>query len=302
MPPGFTITTEACRAYLANGKEPAELRVQVTSALRHLEDSVDRRLGDRHDPLLVSVRSGAKFSMPGMMETVLNIGLNDASVAGLARHSNDDHFAWDSYRRLIQMFGKTVLGLPGDDFEHALEQMKESAGVTTDVELPVEALRRLVDVYKSIVREGTGHEFPQDPYQQLDLAIRSVFHSWNTERARLYRRQERIPIEQLEVPSQLLDPIAHHQGNPRLQFQQPPSRPDRLLARRQRVRLGRDSRLVRPRSPHWRRPHPSLRSAAWPPSGAGRWSSCGWKPDGSTRMPTWVSSSRAALSTSMSYS
>ena len=128
-----------------------------------------------------------------MMETVLNIGLNDASVTGLARHADDDHFAWDSYRRLIQMFGKTVLELPGDDFEHALEQMKASAGVKTDVELPVDSLRRLVDVYKSIIREGTGHEFPQDPYQQLDLAIRSVFHSWNTDRARLYRRQERIP-------------------------------------------------------------------------------------------------------------
>ena len=122
-----------------------------------------RRLGDPEFPLLVSVRSGAKFSMPGMMETVLNIGLNDASVTGLARHADDDHFAWDSYRRLIQMFGKTVLELPGDDFEHALEQMKASAGVKTDVELPVDSLRRLVDVYKSIIREGTGHEFPQDP-------------------------------------------------------------------------------------------------------------------------------------------
>ena len=152
-----------------------------------------RKLGDPEHPLLVSVRSGAKFSMPGMMETVLNIGLNDASVAGLASHANDDRFAWDSYRRLIQMFGKTVLGLPGEDFEHALEQSKERAGVTTDIDLPVDSLRKLVDEYKAIVREGTAHEFPQDPYQQLDLAIRSVFHSWNTDRARLYRRQERIP-------------------------------------------------------------------------------------------------------------
>ena len=131
--------------------------------------------------------------MPGMMETVLNIGLNDASVAGLTGQAGDEHFAWDSYRRLIQMFGKTVLEIDGQDFEHALDQMKASVGVSTDVDLPVEALRRLVDVYKSIVREETGHEFPQDPGQQLDLAIRSVFHSWNTERARLYRRQERIP-------------------------------------------------------------------------------------------------------------
>ena len=193
VPPGFTITTEACRYFLEHGHGPEGMRTQIAMAVARLEDEMGRKLGDPEYPLLVSDRSGARFSMPGMMETVLNIGLNDASVAGLARHADDDHFAWDSYRRLIQMFGKTVLGLDGEEFEHALDQMKASAGVITDVDLPVEALRRLVDVYKSIIREGTGHEFPQDPYQQLDLAIRSVFHSWNTERARLYRRQERIP-------------------------------------------------------------------------------------------------------------
>jgi pyruvate, orthophosphate dikinase len=193
VPPGFTITTEACRYFLEHGHGPDGLQAQIAQHVGRLEEEMGRRLGDPEYPLLVSVRSGARFSMPGMMETVLNIGLNDASVAGLSRQANNDHFAWDSYRRLIQMFGKTVLDLPGDDFEHALDQMKASAGVKTDVELPVESLRRLVDVYKSIVREGTGHEFPQDPYQQLDLAIRSVFHSWNTDRARLYRRQERIP-------------------------------------------------------------------------------------------------------------
>ncbi len=193
VPPGFTITTEACRYFLEHGHGPEGLRTQIAEHVAVMEEEMGRRLGDPEFPLLVSVRSGARFSMPGMMETVLNIGLNDASVAGLASHAHNDHFAWDSYRRLIQMFGKTVLGLDGADFEQALEQMKESVGVVTDVELPVEALKRLVDVYKSIVREGTGHEFPQDPYQQLDLAIRSVFHSWNTERARLYRRQERIP-------------------------------------------------------------------------------------------------------------
>ncbi len=193
VPPGFTITTEACRYFLEHGHTPKGLRTQIASHVGRLESEMGRRLGDPEFPLLVSVRSGARFSMPGMMETVLNIGLNDASVAGLARHAEDDHFAWDSYRRLIQMFGKTVLDIDGDEFEHALDQMKASAGVATDVELPVEALRRLVDVYKCIIRDATGHEFPQDPYQQLDLAIRAVFHSWNTERARLYRRQERIP-------------------------------------------------------------------------------------------------------------
>ena len=193
VPPGFTITTEACRYFLENGHGPAGMRTQIAVHMGRLEEEMNRRLGDPENPLLVSVRSGARFSMPGMMETVLNIGLNDASVAGLARMANDDRFAWDSYRRLIQMFGKTVLGIEGAEYESALEQVKEMASVTSDVALPVEALRRLVDAYKSIVREATGHEFPQDPYQQLDLAIRSVFQSWNTDRARLYRRQERIP-------------------------------------------------------------------------------------------------------------
>ncbi|MCB0946541.1 MAG: hypothetical protein KDB49_16880 [Mycobacterium sp.] len=122
VPPGFTITTEACREYLAHGSAPGELRVQVTMALRQLEDNLGRRLGDRHDPLLVSVRSGAAFSMPGMMETVLNIGLNDASVKGLAEESGDERFAWDSYRRLLQMFGKTVLEIPGEVFSDAARQ------------------------------------------------------------------------------------------------------------------------------------------------------------------------------------
>ena len=193
VPPGFTITTEACRAYLAAGKEPADLRVQVTRALRHLEDSVDRRLGDRHDPLLVSVRSGAKYSMPGMMDTVLNIGLNDASVVGLIEASGSDRFAWDSYRRLIQMFGKTVLGIEGDRFASALDKSKASKGVTSDVDLDVDDLMSLVSEFKDIVREESGREFPQHPREQLDLAIRAVFDSWNTDRARVYRRRERIP-------------------------------------------------------------------------------------------------------------
>jgi len=193
VPPGFTITTEACRTYLANGKEPADLRVQVTRSLRHLEDAVDRRLGDRHDPLLVSVRSGAKFSMPGMMETVLNIGLNDASVVGLAEASGSDRFAWDSYRRLIQMFGKTVLGIEGEQFSDALDKAKARKGVTSDVDLDVTDLMALVQRFKDIVSEESGRDFPQHPREQLDLAIRSVFDSWNTDRARIYRRRERIP-------------------------------------------------------------------------------------------------------------
>ena len=193
VPPGFTITTEACRSYLVAGKEPPELRVQVTMALRQLEDQLGRRLGDRHDPLLVSVRSGAKFSMPGMMETVLNIGLNDASVVGLAEASGDERFSWDSYRRLIQMFGKTVLDIDGGHFSDALDKAKAMKGVQSDVDLDVCDLQALVGTYKDIVREHSGADFPQHPREQLDLAIRAVFHSWNTERARLYRRRERIP-------------------------------------------------------------------------------------------------------------
>ncbi len=193
VPPGFTITTEACRVYLEQGEEPTELGEQITMSLERLQQSMGRRLGDPADPLLVSVRSGARFSMPGMMETVLNIGLNDESVKGLAQISGNEHFAWDSYRRLIQMFGKTVLDIEGARFEHALETAKKAAGVTTDIDIPASALKSLVDTYKAIVREETGREFPQEPREQLDLAILAVFRSWNTERARLYRRRERIP-------------------------------------------------------------------------------------------------------------
>ena len=163
VPPGFIITTEACRTYMTTGTLPPELRVEVTMALRRLEDTLGRSLGDFHDPLLVSVRSGAKFSMPGMMETVLNIGLNDASVQGLARFSDDERFAWDSYRRLIQMFGKTVLDIEGDMFAHTLDAMKHSRGVTSDTDLTAKDLEELVEQFKTIVREQSGREFPQHP-------------------------------------------------------------------------------------------------------------------------------------------
>ncbi|MEZ0447978.1 pyruvate, phosphate dikinase [Cellulomonas sp. ICMP 17802] len=193
VPPGFTITTEACRAYMRDGHVPPELRVEVTLAVREIEDVIGRRLGDFHEPLLVSVRSGAKFSMPGMMETVLNIGLNDASVKGLTEFSGDERFAWDSYRRLIQMFGKTVLGIDGDVFASALDARKAAVGAATDVDLSAQDLRILVQTFKDIVIEQTGREFPQHPREQLDMAIEAVLDSWNTDRARLYRRRERIP-------------------------------------------------------------------------------------------------------------
>ncbi|MCT9082021.1 pyruvate, phosphate dikinase [Streptomyces fulvoviolaceus] len=193
VPPGFTITTEACKVYLDSGEEPAALRDEVSAHLDALEQSMGKKLGQADDPLLVSVRSGAKFSMPGMMDTVLNIGLSDKSVQGLAKQAGDDRFAWDSYRRLIQMFGKTVLGVDGELFEDALEAAKTAKKVVVDTELEAADLKKLVTKFKKIVKTEAGRDFPQDPREQMDLAIHAVFDSWNTDRAKLYRRQERIP-------------------------------------------------------------------------------------------------------------
>ncbi len=195
VPPGFTITTDACRHYLRHGSTPDGLDAEVTSHLALIEEAMGRTLGDPADPLLVSVRSGAKFSMPGMMDTILNIGLSDESVRGLAKQAVNERFAWDSYRRLIQMFGKTVLGIDGEQFEQALDRAKKAAGAASDTDLDAEDLRNLTCSYKEIVREQAGRDFPQDPREQLDLAIRAVFNSWNADRAVLYRRQERIPAD-----------------------------------------------------------------------------------------------------------
>ncbi len=196
VPAGFTITTEACRRYLTDGEHVEELGAQIDEHLATLEATMGRRLGDPADPLLVSVRSGAKFSMPGMMETVLNVGLNDVSVAGLSRQAGgNDRFAWDSYRRLIQMFGKTVCDVPGEEFEDALHRAKVAKGVTDDVQLDAGDLKALVEAYQKIFVKHTGHDFPQHPREQLDLAVSAVFRSWNADRAVLYRRQERIPAD-----------------------------------------------------------------------------------------------------------
>lgn len=195
VPPGFTITTEACREYLKDNKVPDSLVPEVTQALRDVEYQIGRKLGDANDPLLVSVRSGAKFSMPGMMETVLNIGLNDVSVLGLAKASGNERFAWDSYRRLVQMFGKTVMDIDGDLFADALDQMKAERGAKSDTDLTAADLQELTEKFKAIVKEATGTEFPQDPRTQMDMATEAVFRSWNTERAAIYRRRERIPAD-----------------------------------------------------------------------------------------------------------
>ncbi|HET7172940.1 MAG TPA: pyruvate, phosphate dikinase [Nocardioidaceae bacterium] len=193
VPPGFTITTDACRVYLDTGEEPPELAGEVAEHLSGLEQAMGRRLGQPDDPLLVSVRSGAKFSMPGMMETVLNIGLNDESVVGLASVSGSDRFAWDSYRRLLSMFGATVLDVERAAFDEALDELKSAKGASSDLDLDVDDIRGLVSTYKGIIREHTGADFPQDPRRQMELAIQAVFRSWNTDRAKVYRRQERIP-------------------------------------------------------------------------------------------------------------
>jgi pyruvate,orthophosphate dikinase len=163
VPPGFTITTEACKVYLESGDEPEALRAEVSEHLDALEKTMGRTLGQPDDPLLVSVRSGAKFSMPGMMDTVLNIGLNDESVQGLAKQAGNERFAWDSYRRLIQMFGKTVLGVDGDHFEHAIDEAKKRRGTDNDLDLDDSDMRQLVETYKGLVREHAGREFPTDP-------------------------------------------------------------------------------------------------------------------------------------------
>ncbi|MDR2253320.1 MAG: pyruvate, phosphate dikinase [Bifidobacteriaceae bacterium] len=195
VPPGFTITTEACRFYMHHGFNPEELAGQVTAAIDQLEAVFGRKLGGDVEPLLVSVRSGAKFSMPGMMETVLNVGLNDQSVLGLAEFAGDERFAWDSYRRLIQMFGKTVLGIDGELFAEKLEAKKRAKGAASDVDLTAQDLKELVEDFKAIVAGETGEAFPQDPREQVDAAVIAVFNSWNTDRARLYRRRERISDE-----------------------------------------------------------------------------------------------------------
>ena len=194
VPPGFTITTEACNAYMAAGDVlPDGLMDEVAEARAVLEGKTGKRLGDPVDPLLVSVRSGAAFSMPGMMDTVLNLGMNDVSVGGLAQQTSNERFAWDSYRRFVQMFGKIVLDIDGDKFEHALTDLRDAQGVATDPELSAEALQELVGRFKAIVLAETGSEFPQDPQDQLRHAIEAVFRSWNGDRARIYRREEKIP-------------------------------------------------------------------------------------------------------------
>src|SRR5262245_28614689 len=192
VPAGFTITTDACRAYMAAG-DVAGLDEEVAEHIRRLEERTGKRFGDDDDPLLVSVRSGARVSVPGMMDTILNLGLNDAAAEGLAARTGNRRFALDSYRRLMQMFGEVVEGIDGGLFEHALETLKKERGAALDTDLAADDLEGLLDTYRSIYREAKGEEFPQDATEQLRRAVRAVFDSWDTPRARVYRKAHEIP-------------------------------------------------------------------------------------------------------------
>ena len=196
VPPGFTITTEVCTAYYENDRNyPADLKAQVDAALARIEQAVERKFGDKDKPLLVSVRSGARVSMPGMMDTVLNLGLNDDTVLGLAKASGDERFAWDSYRRFIQMYGSVVLNVDHHRFEEIIEQVKLDADVTEDTALTPAHWQEVVEGYKKMVQEELDRPFPQDPQDQLWGAITAVFGSWMNPRANVYRRLHDIPAD-----------------------------------------------------------------------------------------------------------
>src|SRR5918994_1061746 len=193
VPEGFTITTEACALYIESGELPEGLMDDVKSHMALVEGATDRAFGSPVNPLLVSVRSGAPVSMPGMMDTVLNLGLNDETVRGLAQRTGDERFAYDSYRRFIQAFGEIVLKVPGNLFEDALEEVKGRRGVEADTELSADDLKELTDRFKATISERSEEEFPEDPVRQLELAIKAVFDSWLGERAAASRKGNAIP-------------------------------------------------------------------------------------------------------------
>ncbi|MBP5213731.1 MAG: pyruvate, phosphate dikinase, partial [Bacteroidales bacterium] len=203
VPPGFTITTDVCNEYYQIGKDKVVeiLKEDVLAAVKHIEGLMNNQFGNPANPLLVSVRSGARASMPGMMDTILNLGLNDEVVEGLSKKTNNPHFAWDSYRRFVQMYGDVVMGLKPvnktdiDPFEAIIEKVKEECGVVLDKDIPVEGLQKLVVEFKKMIKERTGQNFPTDVDEQLWGAICAVFDSWMNERAIRYRKMEGIPAE-----------------------------------------------------------------------------------------------------------
>ncbi|HEX5484266.1 MAG TPA: PEP/pyruvate-binding domain-containing protein, partial [Terriglobia bacterium] len=196
VPPGFTIATSACRAYFENGNRVSDaIRQEVDRALERLETLLNQKLGDAGSPLLVSVRSGAKVSMPGMMDTILNLGMNDTVAEAIARKTENPRFASDSYRRFIQMFGNVVQEISKEDFDHIFDGQKKKRRLKLDTELTSEDLKQIIDGYKKLVRKKTDKDFPQQPREQLRMAIEAVFRSWNNSRAQTYRRLNKIPDE-----------------------------------------------------------------------------------------------------------
>src|ERR1044071_8068233 len=194
VPPGFTITTEACNAYYGVGARfPEGMWEQTLDAMKEVERASGKKFGDPANPLLVSVRSGSKFSMPGMMDTVLNLGLNERTLDGLAALTSNERFAYDAYRRFIQMFAKIVLGVDGELFDHAFDEAKRKAKAKLDTDLSAKDLRQVVKEFRKIVKKQTGSDFPSDPYRLLEEAVKAVFRSWNGDRARAYRQIEKIP-------------------------------------------------------------------------------------------------------------
>ncbi|MCB0474915.1 MAG: pyruvate, phosphate dikinase, partial [Flavobacteriaceae bacterium] len=203
VPAGFTITTEVCTEYNLLGKDAVVkmIRAEVEKAIENVENIMEAKFGDKENPLLVSVRSGARVSMPGMMDTVLNLGLNDEVVLGLAKRTNNERFAWDSYRRFVQMYGDVVLGMKPeskddiDPFEEIMESLKEKRGIHLDTDFTVEDLKSLVSSFKDAVKKRTGHDFPLDPWEQLWGAVMAVFDSWNSNRAVYYRSMHGYPAD-----------------------------------------------------------------------------------------------------------
>src|SRR4030066_784830 len=193
VPPGFTVTTEACNSYQAEGKFPAGMWEEELEALAKVEKQTGKKFGDPTNPLLVSCRSGAKFSMPGMMDTVLNIGLTDATAEGLVKLTNNPRFVYDSYRRLVEMFGTVVLGIADEAFEQPLAEYKQAKGYKLDTEMTADDGKAITETFKTVVKKEAGFDFPQDPFKQLELATEAVFQSWNGKRAVDYRRATNIP-------------------------------------------------------------------------------------------------------------
>ena len=264
VPPGFTVTTEVCTAYYDNDRQyPADLKSQIDDALAQVEKTVGAKFGDPGRPLLVSVRSGARASMPGMMDTVLNLGLNAETVKGIARNSGNERFAWDSYRRFIQMYSDVVLGVEHHNFEELLDQMKSEKGVAGDTDLDADDLRRLVEMYAALVERELGKPFPQDVHDQLWGAMGAVFGSWMNQRAVTYRRLNNIPAAWGHGAQRASDGVRQHGRQLGDRCRLHPKSLDRCARVLWRVPRERAGRGCRRRNPHAAAPH--ARSA-----GAGR--------------------------------